>query len=56
MLAEAPNAALLGRLWTAMGELMTTEGARRRLKLEIERKPLSAVPASVSQIDDFRDL
>jgi hypothetical protein len=56
MLAEAPNAAMLGRIWTAMGELMTTEGARRRLKVEVERRALTAAPAPVAQIDDYRAL
>ncbi|HEX3307270.1 MAG TPA: hypothetical protein VHS32_13560, partial [Streptosporangiaceae bacterium] len=56
MLAEPPNAALLGRIWAAMGELMTTEGARRRLKVEVERRALTAAPAPVAQIDDYRAL
>lgn len=56
MLAEPPNAALLGKIWAAMGELMTTEGARRRLRIEVERRQLAAAPAPVVQIDDFRDL
>lgn len=55
--SEAPNAALFGRLWAAMGELMTTEGARRRLKIEVERKALSGVPAPVTVIHgDLADL
>lgn len=56
MLELPPNAALLGKIWAAMGELMTTEGARRRLKVEVERKTLTAAPASVTQIDDYRAL
>lgn len=46
----------LGKLWAAMGDLLTTEASRRRVKIEINRKPLSAVPAPVAQIDDFRSL
>lgn len=56
MLALPPNAALFGKIWSAMGELMTTEGARRRLKVEVERRILTAAPAPVAQIDDYRDL
>lgn len=56
MLAEPPNAALLGKIWSAMGELMTTEGARRRLKVEVERRRLAAAPAPVAKMDDYRDL
>lgn len=54
--AEAPNAAMLGKIWAAMGELMTTEGARRRVKVEVERRALSAAPASVTQIGERRAL
>lgn len=56
MLELQPNAALFGKIWAAMGELMTTEGARRRLKVEVERRPLSAAPAPVAKMDDYRDL
>ena len=57
MLADAPNAAMFGRIWSAMGELMTTEGARRRLKIEVERRRLSSVPAEVTPISgSYADL
>jgi hypothetical protein len=56
MLSGAPNAAMFGKIWAAMGELMTTEGARRRLKIEVDRRKLSAAPAPVAKIDDYRDL
>lgn len=52
--SEFPNAALFGRLWSAMGELMTTEGARRRLKVEIDRRPAALAP--VSNLADHRAL
>lgn len=55
MLAGEPNAAMLGKVWSAMGDLMTTEGARRRLKVEVERRPLAAA-APVAQMDDYRAL
>lgn len=54
--AEAPNAALFGKIWAAMGELMTTEGARRRLKVEVERRALSSAPAPVARLDERRAL
>lgn len=53
--AEYPNANLFGKVWSAMGELMTTEGARRRLKIEVERRPLGAA-APVANMDDYRAL
>ena|SRR6185295_15448774 len=56
MLELLPNAAMLGKIWAAMGELMTTEGARRRLKVEVERRKLSAALAPVAQLNDFRAL
>lgn len=56
MLELPANAALFGKIWSAMGELMTTEGARRRLKLEVERQKLASAPASVAQMDDYRAL
>lgn len=56
MLDLPPNAALFGKIWSAMGELMSTEGARRRLKIEVERRSLTAAPAPVAQIDDYRAL
>jgi hypothetical protein len=56
MLELPPNAALFGKIWAAMGELMTTEGARRRLRLEVERRPVTGVPAPVAQMDDYRGL
>lgn len=57
MLELPPNAALFGKVWAAMGELMTTEGARRRLKVEVERRQLSPVPATVVPIHgDLADL
>lgn len=31
------SAVLFAAAWSAMGELMTTEGSRRRLRLELER-------------------
>jgi hypothetical protein len=35
---------------------LTTEGARRRARMEIERDILSAVDEPVTVLDDYRDL
>lgn len=49
------TAAHFAAVWSAMGELLTTEGARRRARLEIERaKAGDAKPAGVTAIDDYR--
>ena len=40
----------------AATELLTTEGARRRARMEIQRTAVEAVPASVSSLDDHRSL
>ena len=55
MLAGEPNAAMLGKVWAAMGDLMTTEGARRRLKVEVDRRSATAL-APVAQLHDYRAL
>lgn len=50
------DGATLRALWSAMGDLLTTEAARRRARIEIERRPLEAAPAPVAKMDDYRDL
>ncbi len=49
---------LFAAVWTAMGDLLTTEGERRRVKLEINRKPAKpeGEDAKVTRLDDYRDL
>ena len=43
--------------WSAAAtELLTTEGARRRARLEVERVAVEAAPAQVSSLDDYRAL
>jgi hypothetical protein len=37
-------------------DLLTTEGVRRRARMEIERNTLSAVDEPVTVLDDYRDL
>jgi hypothetical protein len=43
-------------VWSAMGELLTTEGARRRAKVEIERDQteVDAAPPGVTAIEQYR--
>lgn len=36
------NSQLFGSIWSAMNDLMTTEGSRRRLRLELERNTVDA--------------
>jgi hypothetical protein len=46
------SAVMFSAIWSAMGELLTTEGARRRVRLEIDRPVADAVkPANVT---DYR--
>lgn len=50
------SAQLFAAVSSAMTELLTTEGARRRARLEIERGGKSEEkPASVTALDDYRD-
>lgn len=50
----------LAAIWSAMTDLLTTEGARRRVRMEIDRKPDKPAEAgegaSVTRIDRYRDL
>lgn len=46
-------------LWAAMGDLLTTEGQRRRIKVELQREDTNADPdavAVVSVMEHYRDL
>lgn len=54
--ADFPSPTLFKAIWSAMDALLTTEGARRRVKLEVDRRALTAAPAPVAQINDYRDL
>lgn len=50
-----PNGQLVAALNSVMGSLLTTEGDRRRARIELERQPaVTAVPASVTAIADYR--
>ena len=45
-----------GEVWGAMGDLLTTEGARRKARIELQRPEPEAdeKPAAVSRIEDAR--
>lgn len=45
---------LFAAVMSAMTDLLTTEGARRRARMEIERAPKSAEPAGVTALNDYR--
>lgn len=53
--AAKPSAQMFAALWSAMTDLLTTEGARRRVRLEIEREvDPDKVPAGVTALDEYR--
>jgi hypothetical protein len=52
-----PNGQYVAALNSVMTSLLTTEGDRRRARMELERKkPAGAQLASVSPLDAYRDL
>ena len=48
------SAQLFAAVWSAMGELLTTEAARRRARVEVEREGKAPVDAGVSVLDEYR--
>jgi hypothetical protein len=54
---RAPNGQYVAALNSTMSSLLTTEGDRRRARMELERKkPAGARLASVSPLDSYRDI
>lgn len=51
--SKRPSAVMFAALWSAMGDLLTTEASRRRVRIEIER---TAEPehAEVTALDEYR--
>lgn len=47
------SSVLFASVWSAMGDLLTTEADRRRVRIEIERAEPEK-PASVSALADYR--
>lgn len=53
--ARTLSAMAFSAIWSAMGELLTTEGARRRVRATVERERVQEeTPPGVSDIDAFR--
>lgn len=53
LLSQRFSAQGFAAVWSAMTELLTTEGSRRRVRLEVERS--QEKPAVVAVMDDYRD-
>lgn len=57
--AKKRSAMMFNYLWTAWADLLATEGARRRAKLEIERTPPPSEEdeeaATIARLDEYRD-
>jgi len=54
---RGPNGQLVAALNSVMASLLTTEGDRRRARMELERKkPVGPQLASVSPLDSYRDI
>ena len=51
--ASSFSAASFGAVWSAMSELLTTEGARRRVRLELERQPVEPADEKVSSFERY---
>ncbi|MFE6355870.1 hypothetical protein ACFVOO_23815 [Streptomyces rochei] len=51
-----PNGQYVSALDSVMARLLTTEGDRRRARIELERKPSGPQLASVKPLDAYRDL
>jgi len=51
-----PNGQYVSALDSVMARLLTTEGDRRRARIELERKPAGPKLASVKPLDAYRDL
>ena len=55
LLSPQLSAVMFAAVWSAMTDLLTTEGARRKARIEVEREQATAeVPASVKAIADYR--
>lgn len=53
---RGPNGQLVAALNSVMSSLLTTEGDRRRARMELERKPEGPKLASVKPLDAYRDI
>jgi len=48
------SSVLFATVWAGMGDLLTTEGERRRVRLEIDRGQEEGEPAAVTAIADYK--
>lgn len=48
------SAQLFTGIWSAMNDLLTTEGDRRRVRLELQRPSENPGPAGVTVLDEYR--
>lgn len=51
-----PSARMLAAWQTAANDLLTTEAARRRVRMEVERRSLASVPDVPTTLVEYRDL
>lgn len=51
-----PNGQYIAALNSVMASLLTTEGDRRRVRIELERKPAAPQLAAVRPLDAYRDI
>ena len=54
--AKKRSAMMFAQLWSAMTDLLTTEGARRRVKIEVERGAPedNGEDAEIASLDEYR--
>lgn len=52
--SEKFSAVLFSSIWSAMNDLLTTEGDRRRVRMELQRPQQNADSVGVTVLDDYR--
>lgn len=53
--SEKFSAVLFSSVWSAMNDLLTTEGDRRRVRMELQRPQQSGDSVGVTVLDDYRN-
>lgn len=48
------SAQMFAAVWSAMNDLLTTEGDRRRVRMELQRPPAGGNSEGVTVLDDYR--
>jgi hypothetical protein len=48
------SAQLFGAVWTAMDDLLSTESARRRVRIEVQRQIASVDPTAESEFEKYK--